>query len=225
MISWNIQGMAQAWREGHLERVGETLMRLDPDIAGLQEVHQGTRYANGARQGDLLAQRLGMALAFGASLVDWGGEYGNAVLTKGRIVSSAVHPLPVAGLEPRSLLHARVSIGETSVGVFVTHLTHSPFARTIRMAQVKEIVEVVRPTAGAYFVMGDLNAGWRAAEVKFLHQELSSKVFAYRLGRTHPATLRQLDYLLPSPAWRRFSARVVQEGPSDHWPIVAEVEP
>ncbi len=43
-----------------------------------------------------------------------GGDYGNAVLTRGTVQSTFTHPLPGSG-EPRSVLQVEISLDEGDV--------------------------------------------------------------------------------------------------------------
>lgn len=68
-----------------------------------------------------LAAITGLRGVFGRSFGAPGAGFGNALLTRCRIISSKVHPLPAVG-EPRSLLEARVVIDGRKINAFVTHV-------------------------------------------------------------------------------------------------------
>ena len=87
MMTYNIQGHAAARRPDHLEKIAAVIANVSPDIVGLQEVHCRTRKLP-IDQGERLAELTGLTLAFGRSCSMDGGEYGNAVLTRGSVTQS-----------------------------------------------------------------------------------------------------------------------------------------
>src|SRR4028119_1659175 len=108
-MSYNIQGHAAARRPDFLPKLAEVIAAAQPDVVGLQEVHCRTRVGP-VHQGEVLASLTGLNLAFGRSCGMDGGDYGNAILTRGEIKSTSVHPLPGSG-EPRSGVQADISLG------------------------------------------------------------------------------------------------------------------
>src|SRR5438067_1865396 len=107
IVSYNIQGHMAGRRADHIPKIAETIAALEPDIVGLQEVHCGTRASAGHDQAESIARLSGLNLFFGRSCAMDGGDYGNAVMTRGTITSAQAHPLPGSG-EPRSLLESQI---------------------------------------------------------------------------------------------------------------------
>jgi endonuclease/exonuclease/phosphatase family metal-dependent hydrolase len=109
-MTYNIRGQAAARRPDHIVKVAEVISEAAPDVIGLQEVHCRTRAA-GSDQAETLARLTGLNLAFGRSCALDGGDYGNAVLTRGTVTASEVFPLPGAG-EPRSVMRADIEVSQ-----------------------------------------------------------------------------------------------------------------
>lgn len=139
------------------------LRRLRPDVIVLQEVLQHAALPN---QAQVLAEALGYAYRF-ASIDPPEAErrYGNAVLTRHRIVADAW-----TALEPlddyRSAAHVRVEIEGGIVDVYATHLHYPPAGAAIRRTQVTGLLDLIARTAwsDSVLVAGDFNAPADAPE-------------------------------------------------------------
>ena len=152
-----------------------------------------------------------------------GGDYGNAVLTRGEITSTHVYPLPGSG-EPRSVLQADLSIDGVAVTFFVTHL--AAWGRLLRMARMRQIAELGDITArghAPHVLVGDFNVPPGAEEIRTLLSHGHLHVIGDAREATFPMTRQRLDYIFADPRWETVSTDVVRRGPSDHWPIVAEL--
>jgi len=221
-MSYNIQGHAAARRPDFLPKLAEVIVAGNPDVVGLQEVHSRTR-AGPAHQAEVLASLTGMNMAFGRSTAMDGGEYGNAVLTRGTIQSVQTHPLPGSG-EPRSLLQVEIAHGETNVLFFVTHL--AAWGRLLRVARMRQIAELGDITArGAlpHVLVGDFNVPPGGEEIRTLLSHGHLHVVGDFREATFPMTRQRLDYIFADPRWETIGSDVIRRGPSDHWAITAEL--
>ncbi|MES1211343.1 MAG: endonuclease/exonuclease/phosphatase family protein, partial [Acidobacteriota bacterium] len=112
VLSYNIHGRAHRLSGRYLHRIARAILRAEPDVVGLQEVHRGAWVSRGEDQAAILAELTGLHVRFGRSFgQSFDGkeeDYGNAVLTRGEILASEVVPLAGPG-EPRTLLHARIA--------------------------------------------------------------------------------------------------------------------
>jgi endonuclease/exonuclease/phosphatase family metal-dependent hydrolase len=176
---WNKSG---PWPE-RLALIRKELERLAPDVVGLQEV---LRFApNGLSrfvpdgtncQATEIADGLGYTVAY-AEASDWGGglKFGNALLSRYPIKSSRRLALPgTESGEQRALLYSLV---ETPLGdwpVFVTHLNWKFHHGSVRLQQVKYIVERVEELAPERAetlpaaLVGDFNAEPDSDEIRYL---------------------------------------------------------
>src|SRR5207244_1019071 len=109
VVTYNIEGHDELIHGDHATKIAETIKQLKPDIIGLQEVHRGTWQVRFHDQYETIRRLTGMNGYYGVSYRSLGGDFGNALLTRGEIVSAVVHPLPSYG-EPRSALESVVRI-------------------------------------------------------------------------------------------------------------------
>lgn len=221
-MSFNIQGHAAAKREDHLPKLAEVIAAVKPDVVGLQEVHCRTR-AGPVHQGESLASLTGMNLWFGRSCAMDGGDYGNAILTRGTIDAAEVHPLPGSG-EPRSVLEADITVDGAGFTFFVTHL--AAWGRLLRVSRLRQIATLADITARSkrpHVLVGDFNVPPAAEEMQILLSHGHLRVVGDMKEVTFPMTRQRLDYVFTDPQWTVLSSEVVRRGPSDHWPIVVEL--
>jgi endonuclease/exonuclease/phosphatase family metal-dependent hydrolase len=221
-MSYNIQGHAAARRPDFLPKLAEVIAAAKPDVVGLQEVHCRTR-AGDVHQGEVLASLTGLELVFGRSCAMDGGDYGNAILTRGEIRSSFVHPLPGSG-EPRSVLQADISLDGAVVTFFVTHLAAwGRLLRVARMRQVAELGDITARGALPHVLVGDFNVAPGAEEIRTLLSHGHLRVIGDAREATFPMTRQRLDYIFADPRWELAGTDVIRRGPSDHWAITAEL--
>ncbi len=222
-MTYNIQGHAAAKREDHLPKIAEVISALSPDVVGLQEVHCRTR-ASQIDQAESLASLTGYQLAFGNSCSMDGGEYGNAVLTRGRVVASHVHPLPGSG-EPRSVLEVDLELDGRRFCFFSTHLAAwGRLLRLARMKQTAELGEIMGRTTLPRVLVGDFNVPPAALEIRTLLSHGHLRVAGEGTEPSFPMTRQRLDYIFCDSAWEVAGSEVVRRGPSDHWPVVASLK-
>jgi endonuclease/exonuclease/phosphatase family metal-dependent hydrolase len=226
VMSYNVQGHAARFSAGYLDRIAAVIAAERPDVVGLQEVHRGGGGVWGAGLADQaagLAARTGLAVHFGPSFGRRGGEFGNAVLTAGEIREAAVHPLP-GGTEPRTLLQARLAVAGLELDVYVTHFSAwGRLGRRARVLQAAHLTERLTAAPAPFVLVGDLNAPPETPELRHL---LSTALFRSCGGLTctHRLMRSCLDYVFADPGWQVTASRVVQAGPSDHWPVLVELE-
>lgn len=166
IATYNIHGWRTEDFRPNLDLVANTLSAAEADIIGLNEVVH-TRTTKGAERSklEILADRLGMHVAFGAC-VRWPAQgdmpdevFGNALLSRWPIAASAGHLLaPVEHKEQRGLLEARIATGNgRPLTVYVTHLDHTD--ESARLLQLRSLREwTTRDRNRPHFVVGDFNA-------------------------------------------------------------------
>jgi endonuclease/exonuclease/phosphatase family metal-dependent hydrolase len=223
VMSYNIQGHAVLKRKQHIREVADVIRQLRPDVVGLQEVHKNTHSLRSGDQIADLAQATGMELFFGKSTSFGGGEYGNAVLARGKIDSGRVHELPGGG-ETRSILECSVIAGGYTFTIFVAHLAAwFRFSRGTRAAQLERLAEVIHPSKAPYFLVGDFNTGPRSPEMTKLLASEQLRLCGEHVEMSHRLSRTRLDYIFADPSWKTSASWVVRLGPSDHWPLIADV--
>jgi endonuclease/exonuclease/phosphatase family metal-dependent hydrolase len=226
VLSYNIEGHAALVRgDDYLPEIARIIRGLRPDVVALQEVHRGTWEVRFRDQPAELRRLTGMALRFGPSFRVFGGEFGNAILTRGTISDAAVVPLPSLG-EPRSLLRARVEVDGTEIDFMATHLAAwGGLNRRIRTRQARCLAEQARAGGRRFVLAGDLNATPASAELAALLEGRLLRLSGLASEPTHPLLGQRIDYILTGPGWEVGDTAVVHAGPSDHWPITAELRP
>jgi endonuclease/exonuclease/phosphatase family metal-dependent hydrolase len=223
-MTYNIKGAAALWHGDHVQKIGAVIRDAAPDIVGLQEVHRGTFLSRRRDQPAELEEASGMRVCFGPSFGDEHRAYGNAILTRGTIEESHVARLPGTG-EPRSVFVATIALDKLRVQVFVTHLSAwGRFGRSARLLQAEAVARHAEASKHPFVLMGDFNSNPTGAELSAFHDgKLVTSCFVEKVV-THRATRQCLDYIFVDPAWSIRDARVLQTGPSDHWPLIAELE-
>jgi endonuclease/exonuclease/phosphatase family metal-dependent hydrolase len=223
VMSYNVGGHGARWRRTYLERVAQAIREAEPDVVGLQEVHRGTRHSRLEDQAEALARLTGMTAQFGKSFDLGGGEYGNALLTRGEVRDARVHPLPGTG-EPRTLLHSRLAVSGEEIDFFVTHLAAwGRWSRSARSVQIQGLVERLRECSGPFVLVGDLNAPPGAPEIGTLMAAELFRMCGEDVSCTHRFMRQRIDYVFADPGWTTAAYQVIRTGPSDHWPVLVEL--
>jgi endonuclease/exonuclease/phosphatase family metal-dependent hydrolase len=169
VLTWNLW-----WRFGPWERrrpaIAATLAELQPDVAALQEVWGEPGGTNLAAE---LAGELGYHHAYASRLSLDGVDFGNAVLSRWPITSSAATPLPAPpeADEQRLVLRVDVDGPRGPFQVFSTHLNWRFDHSAVRQQQVRAIAGVVaaaRPRTYPPVLCGDCNAVPDSDEIRML---------------------------------------------------------
>jgi endonuclease/exonuclease/phosphatase family metal-dependent hydrolase len=223
VMSYNIKGQAALTRGAHVERIAAVIREAHPDVAGLQEVHRNTWQSRFTDQAAELERLTGMALAFGRSLGGRERQYGNAILTRGRVVDSRVEPLPGRG-EPRTLLDATIELDGLRLRAYVTHLAAwGRLGARTRLMQAEAVARLISKSDLPFILTGDFNSNPGSDEMRAL-QGGGLVTSCFTDAVTHRATRQCLDSIFVDRGWQIRNAQVLTRGPSDHWPLVADIE-
>jgi len=225
-MTYNIEGDAELIKgEKHIEDIAAIINQVKPDIVGINEVHRKTWQSRFRDQVGRLQQLTHMSGAFGRSYSELGGAFGNAVLTRGLIVNADVHNLPCSG-EPRSVLVATVRIDHATIQFFVGHVAAwGGLNSSVRAKQLDCLGSHVRVSPYPHILTGDLNAPPESTEITSFSQLNTTLQMAG--GANLPATqkiMRQrIDYIFADDGWQVRNTQVLDIGPSDHRPVIAEL--
>jgi len=223
VMTYNIEGHDELYRSDHIKQIADVINAVHPDIVGLQEVHRKTWQARFRDQLAELEAATHMHGYFAPSYVQWGGEFGNAILTRGEIVTAEEHPLPSLG-EPRAVIESAIRINDATINFYVTHLTTwASLNAKNRGEQLACLAQHVRTSRYPFILCGDLNAPPDADEVKAFRRLNAAELCGEDIGITHPRMKKRIDYIFVDFGWTVRSTRVVKMGPSDHWPVVTEL--
>ena len=128
-------------------RIARVIEELGCDTVGLQEVDYRLDY---------IAQKLGMQAIPGLTLARHDGPFGNALLTRRKVLDVRRLGFTYSGREPRNALDVDLEVNGETVRVIVTHLGLWPAERRY---QVKKILKMLRetPICERVIVLGDIN--------------------------------------------------------------------
>jgi endonuclease/exonuclease/phosphatase family metal-dependent hydrolase len=224
VMTFNIEGHATLIKgDKHLEDVAAVVRKYNPDVVGINEAHRGTWQARFGDHVEQLRLLTGYRVAFGRSYTFMHGQFGNAVLTRGEIVSTEVHELPGTG-EPRSMLESIIRINGGTIDFYVTHTSAwASLSEATRAEQLKCIQAHVRASTHPYILTGDLNAPPDSDELKAFLEGNTMQFAGDPTVPSHRVMNQRLDYILADAGWTVRSARVLDDGPSDHRPVLAEL--
>jgi endonuclease/exonuclease/phosphatase family metal-dependent hydrolase len=223
VMTYNIAGHDELYSFDHIAKIAAVINQVKPDIVGLEEVHRGTWQSRFRDQLGELEAATHMHGYFAPSYVQFGGGFGNAILTRGEIVSAELHPLPSIG-EPRAVIESVIRIDGATISFYVTHLTTwAQLNARNRREQLECLAKHVRTSRYPYILAGDLNAGPETDEVKAFRKLNAAQLCGEDIGPTHPTLNRRIDYIFADYGWEVRSARALTVGPSDHWPAIAEL--
>jgi endonuclease/exonuclease/phosphatase family metal-dependent hydrolase len=212
-----------------LNRIADIISRQKADIVALQEVDRGVERT--ARR-DLIAELAaltGMNQAFGKNIDYQGGDYGNAVLSRFRIIKQQNHhyKMIIPG-EQRGLLQVVLEVEGKQLLLLNTHLDYRR-DDTERLSNINEIEQVLGHYRGLPVILcGDFNDTPDSPTHRKLEQTLVDtwkrigKGQGFSYSSTQPQ--KRIDYifvntgkgLAPVGVW------VVESNASDHLPVVAD---
>lgn len=224
VMTFNIEGHATFLKgDAHIRAIADTIRKYQPDVVGINEAHRHTWQSRFEDHVERLRLLTGMNGAFGRSYAFMGGAFGNAVLTRGKIVSVQVHDLPGTG-EPRSLMETQIAVNGGVIEFYVTHTAAwASINQGIRGEQLQCVNAHLRAAGHPFLLVGDLNAPPESGEIaRFLNTNVT-KFAGDAKEPTHKVMNERLDYILADPGWTIVSSRVIDEGPSDHRPVIADL--
>jgi endonuclease/exonuclease/phosphatase family metal-dependent hydrolase len=211
------------------DRVAGVIGELNADIVALQEFTYPASVALETREPVVLTMLDRYTCALGPTRNRTNQTvtecFGNALLTRHRIVEVHRIDLSMERREPRGALAATIDVGGTVLHVLATHLGLRIHERRFQVRQIVEYLDAVRDTF--VIVLGDFN--------DWLPGRSAAHVLDHRLGRPpRPATfpvawpIVALDriWVHPKSALRRISAHTTPAArlASDHLPVVAEID-
>lgn len=197
----------------------KTIEEANPDICGLNEVRgRGVRDDYNA-QAETLGAGLEMHSIFGCSaMIQGGGAYGNAILSKMPVREMKVIPIKetVAGAEPRSVLFA-------DYGDIVVLQTHLGLKEPEFFEGVNTIYSLLKAQTKPAVLMGDFNL---RPDHPALQPLLNDKDIQHLdTGFTFPSDNpdRKIDYIFVNKYVKVEDVFVPDLVVSDHRPIIAKI--
>lgn len=229
VLSYNIHHGAGTDGRLELERIAKVIRESEADIVALQEVDNACKRSQGVDQAEWLAKRLKMNHAFGANIELQGGHYGNAVLSRFKILDSKNHLLPnVKNGEQRGVLLASIEFraSQKPLVIFATHFDHRRDSKE-RIQSANAINAMLEDSNEPRLLAGDFNAFRSSETIKTLEQKwrhTSAKELA-TVPVSNPT--RQIDFIFHrlDSSWKIVETKVIDESvASDHRAILAVLE-
>ncbi|HUQ26709.1 MAG TPA: endonuclease/exonuclease/phosphatase family protein [Burkholderiales bacterium] len=147
VASYNVHGCRGSDGKKDASRIAAVIEETGCDTVGLQESDSEL---------DFIAGKTGMQAIPGLTLLRHDGHYGNALLTRRKVLDVRRLEFTWGGREPRNALDVDLEVGGETVRVIVTHLGLWPAERRF---QVKKLLELLRhaPACERVIVLGDIN--------------------------------------------------------------------
>ncbi len=239
ILSWNI------WGGQYLSQVVDFLKEANADIIGLQEVSQDPGGANNVAE--VIGKQLGYRWVYGVvkrlktSEIGWKSEkimdWGNAVLSKYKIIENKNHPLSEA--HKRFALEATIQVNTKNFHVFSTHLVHihqKPPETQEKLetheTQATNLIKLL-PSQRA-IVVGDFNATPENAAVRKMREVMADtnpasaptwSVYPEGCEKCKPQAIdTRLDYIFTTRDIKTSLFKVESSRGSDHLPISVMIE-
>jgi endonuclease/exonuclease/phosphatase family metal-dependent hydrolase len=238
VLSYNIHHGADGAQKYKLEATCAAIKALGADIIGVQEIDRNwSERSNWEDQVTILSGALGMEFAFAASIelppTDLGRpnrQFGNGLFSKYPILSPQVHHMYINDdpsmvydgtreTEPRSILEAKIDLGEKKISVLCTHL--SVHSQKERLRQTDKVERLIGKSSGPLILLGDLNASSDSEELVKLRRILADPSFGKGLV-TKPNEKRQIDYILIRDL-EASQIQTIESNASDHLPLLANL--
>jgi endonuclease/exonuclease/phosphatase family metal-dependent hydrolase len=225
IASYNVHRCVGTDGRRDVQRIAAVIQEMGCDTVGLQEVD--SRGGTDAQQLEYLSGVTGMQYVTGTTLIRHDRDYGNALLTRRKILAVRRHDLSFWRFEPRGALEVDLDVAGTCVRVFVMHLGLLPYERRFQVRKVLKILRAM-PMDQPVVVLGDINE-WLpiGRPLRWLHGLLGTPP---RL-RSYPvwAPMFALDrvWVRPRGSLLKFSVHrtTLSRRASDHFPVKAIVTP
>ena len=218
-----------------VERLAKVINQARPDFVALQEVDVGVKRSGRVHQARRLAELTGMAVRFGPTQHYQGGRFGNAVLTRHKILDVLIQPLPYTESTPDKTTYPRgviaVTVGTSDdqrLRFISTHFQHNVPEDRIAEARAINRLFVNDKDRTPTILAGDMNAKPSEEPIKILVSKWACAIEDIPLPSspsTNPKS--RIDYIFFRPAnrIRLLSTKVINESvASDHFPVFAELE-
>jgi endonuclease/exonuclease/phosphatase family metal-dependent hydrolase len=147
IASYNVHSCCGADGRKDAQRIARVIEECGSDTVGLQEVDYRLDY---------IARKLGMQAIEGLTLARHDGSWGNALLTRRKVLAVRRHGFTYSRREPRNALDVEIEVAGEPVRVIVTHLGLWPAERRYQVRQILRMLKET-PICERVVVLGDIN--------------------------------------------------------------------
>jgi endonuclease/exonuclease/phosphatase family metal-dependent hydrolase len=227
VASYNIHRCKGTDGRRDVKRVAEVIHELGCDTIGLQEVDSRGGPGTDSAQLEYLAEATGMQSVAGTTIIRHDRDYGNALLTRRKILAVKRHDLSFRRFEPRGALEVDLDVSGAMIRVFVMHLGLLPYERRFQMRKVLTILREM-PMDQPVVVVGDINE-WLpiSRPLRWLHGLLGTPPRQRSFPVWAPMFALDRVWVRPRGSLLEFSVHrsALARRASDHYPVKAVVAP
>jgi endonuclease/exonuclease/phosphatase family metal-dependent hydrolase len=207
-----------------LDAIARVINNAKPDVVALQEVETGVNRSGGVDEAKILAEKTGLNYHFFKAIDYDGGDYGIAILSRCKIKSAKLVPLPQEiTAEKRVLGYATIKVGKQKFILANTHLDATKTHEN-RIVQMKAILKEFEDATLPVILCGDLNSVAGTEVINLL-----DKQFKRTCVENCPGTIpvinpkRTIDFIATKNVkWPLLEYKVIEEAyASDHRPVFA----
>lgn len=218
IASYNVHSCIGTDGRKDASRIAEVIGELQCDTVGLQEVDYRLDY---------IAMRLGMQAIPGLTLLRHDGPFGNALLTRRKILEVRRLAFGYGRREPRNALDVDLEVSGQPLRVIVTHLGLFAAERRFQMRKLLEIIRA-NPARERIVVLGDMNE-WLplSRPLRWLNGLLGHSVAERSFPSRWPLFALDRVWVRPRHALLAFQAHrsTLAAVASDHLPVKAIIAP
>ena len=227
IASYNIHRCVGADGRRNVQRVADVIHELGCDTIGLQEVDSRGGPGTDSAQLEYLAAATGMQFVAGTTIIRHDRDFGNALITRRKILAVKHHNLSFRRFEPRGALEVDLDVAGACMRVFVMHLGLLPSERRFQMRKVLGILREI-PIDQPVVVVGDINE-WLplSRPLRWLHGLLGTPPRQRSFPVWAPMFALDRVWVRPRGSLLSFSAHrtSLSRRASDHFPVKAVVAP
>lgn len=208
------------------DRVAAVLGELQADVIGLQEVVSGPESEGGVDEVSYLARAGGFGWVRGPTMRGPAGRYGNALLTRLRVLDARLHDLSQQDREPRGAIDVVLAHERMRLRVVATHLG---LLAPERSAQCQRLLEHLAAwhAVDVSVLLGDFNDWWTPAHgLDALHAHFGATPALRSFPAKAPLLPLDRIWVKPSSAVLQLRAHrsPLARRASDHLPVRAVVD-
>lgn len=216
------------WCGHDMKKLADDILKVSPDIIGLQEVDRFCKRSKFIDTVKLLSELTGykythytknIALEGDRSTYGQEGEYGTAVLSKHPILSAEAVMLDSANYEQRGYSKCSIDVNGEKLTFINTHLTYENTEK--RKEQLVHLGEVLK-NESSFFLTGDFNTETFDDFKPITNGTLTNN--EKTRFESFPATKVAIDNIVYSSDFERIIANTVPSNASDHIMLWAEFE-
>lgn len=226
VMTYNIRHGEGLDKKVNLDRIAHYIEAYQPDFIALQEVDNGADRTNKENQAEVLAKKLNMHYAFGASVTfPRGGFYGNAFLSKRHIERYELIKLPDSK-EDRSALVLEIPWFDQKLTFVATHFSLNPEIVKNHIRMITDKIKKNESTPKNLIFLGDLNLDANSQVLELLRSSLSLTDLGISIPTFKaPTPTRQIDFIFFSNESFEVLNSFVAGHPnaSDHFGLLADL--